>query len=925
MKKNLLTSILFLVLSFLMAITFAGCDCKGCNNAEGTNTSKLDIYFSSDEIKLTVDDSRRLDVFVEGVMQNPADITFASENPNVVLINDEGEVTGFAPGSAYVTASFQDSTTKCLVNVDLMGLAPEIVFDNADYDKYEQIAIPLGDELDMSAKISFNGKIFDDAKFEFDLSDKSLGSVSGTKFESTKSIGELEIYVSATWRGVAVKEKTIKVVLTNSLSMTVNGEPFHTINTTAVVIDKKGAITSNVFDFDVVIKDKLSDEPIPINVVLENHYKDVIYYDWLNHSITVNSMGTAYIDVYQRRADGSNGAFLRNIKIVVNPYIFEEKSDEIYLFDVEDGLFDVESIFGDANIKVSGAEFIDRDVKIEANDDGAILGIKSDGKIEPTAEYVNVYNKLYGYKIQIKAYGKIVDSPEDLLWFNFSTDGKDYDSSTMNVRTLSGYYIMTKDIDMSEVDYSSIPSMNVTTSKNESNSGKIATVGFRGVFDGQGHSIYNMKGTVGGIFGVLNGTLKNVAFKNVSLEKVTKDKTELCVSLLSSRIFNGAVIENVYINVPTVTSTNYGVLSKAVSEDIVVSNLVVILNTDEITKHCSPISSRVVRNTSSGGFSKGSNNPYRKMQNVILVTSIPLGTEATSNTNVYTMDTANATNLELNVSWRKEALKYTTIENATVVRFDNLEQLSQNKNAISGILDKFKENKNWLVKEEGKVFWGNGESLYVNGDEGVKEIDLYFDNDFGFRTELELEYVKNSVDFTSEAEITTDVEGIVLIEGNVIKANANGIKGDVVVTVSADHSSQTFIIHVKEALDSAKVYVNLKGNKADAEYAGEVIKLYYKEGEDISATHDTFFELVVNIEGKDIEEKISITIEEGGAEATIVGNKISANGEGEFTVLVDCGRGKTFEIAVKTYLIFFSDDLTGSGDFPADWLSGQGI
>ena len=386
MRKNLLKSILFLVLSFLMAVSFAGCDCKGCNEEEGPGSASIDLYFSSDEINLTIDDSRRLDVFVDGVMQKPADVKFGSENPNVVTINDAGEVTGYAPGSTYVTASMQGATAKCLVNVDLMGLAPEIVFVNADYAKYSEIAIPLGDELDMAANISFNGKIFDDAEFSYELSDRTLGSVSGTKFTANKSTGELQISVIAKWRGVTVEEKVIKVVLTNSLNMTVNGEPFSTINTTAVVLNKAGAMVENTFDFNVEIKDRISEEPLDVNVILENHYKHIISYNTWNSEITIKQMGTAYIDIYLRKADGTNGAFLRNVKINVSPYLFEnEKADQVYLFDAADGLFDVDAIFGE-DVKVAGAEFIDRDLKIPADEDGKVFGITTDGAVEPTAE-----------------------------------------------------------------------------------------------------------------------------------------------------------------------------------------------------------------------------------------------------------------------------------------------------------------------------------------------------------------------------------------------------------------------------------------------------------------------------------------------------------------------------------------------------------
>ena len=936
MRKNLLKSILFLVLSFLMAVFFAGCDCKGCkscNEGEGPTISVIDLYFSSDEINLTIDDSRRLDVFVDGVMQNPADVKFSSENPNVVAINDAGEVTGYAPGSTYVNATLQGTTAKCMVNVDLMGLAPEIVFVNADYAKYDKIAIPLGDKLDMAANISFNGKIFHDAEFSYELSDETLGTVSGTEFSSDKVEGELQISVVAKWRGVNVEEKVIKVALTNSLSILVNGDPHTTIPTTAVVLDKAGAITTNTFDFEVVVTDRISDEPLPIIVELDKEYEDIISYDSSNNKIVVKEMGTAFVDVYSK-VDGSKGPLLRSVKIVVNPYIFEnEKADQIYLFDAADGIFDVESIFGaNTNTKIAGAEFIDRDyLKLSADEDGKVLGITTDGDVEPTAEYVTVYNKQYGYRIQVKAYGKIVDTPEDLLWFNFSTDGNNYSSSKMNVKSLDGYYIMTKDIDMSNVDFATIPQMNYTGWQNEAGEGKIATLGLKGTFDGQGYSIYNMKGMVGGIFGILNGTVKNLAFRNVNLEKVVDAKgAEMTVSLLASRIFNASKLENIYIDVPTVDSTNYGVLSNVVSSDINAKNLVIILNTDKITSNCSPISSRAVRAAVGNGYSQGSDNPFNKMQNVIIVTGIPLGTVVNNashadGSGIYRMDAANVTNLDIEVPFsfldeEHKVLNYTAIKNSTLYRFNNFEELAKNKNAISGILDKFREEDSWLITDEDNIFWAKGESICVNGEKGVKEINLYLENDYGFFTQAVVNFVKDGVDYSKNLEATTSVEGIVLADGNVITANA---VGDVEVTVAGQGATITFVIHVKEALDSAKLFVNLRGEKATAEYDNNIINLYYQEGEDVSDKYNTFFNVVLELEGWSFVEGFNVSIKEGSG-VSVNGATVVAVGEGDSVVLVDCGRGKTFEIRIKTRLVFNADDLTGSEDFPAGWLSGLG-
>ena len=780
MRKNLLKSILFLVLSFLMAVAFTGCDCKGCNDedAGGPAPSPINLYFSADEINLTLDESRLLYVFINGVSQDPSEVQFGSENPNVVTINEKGEVLGFAPGSANVTATIQGKTAKCLVNVDLLGLSPEIVFDNADYSKYDKIAIALGDELDMAAKVSFNGKIFDDAVFTYEFADEELGYISGSKFIANKKEGEFEIIVKANWRGVNVEEKVIKVALTNSLSIAVNGEPFTTIKTTAVVLDKAGSITTNTFNFEVVVTDRISDEPLPINVVLDEEYDDIISYDSSNDTVTTIGKGIAFIDVYSKELDGSNGPLLRSVKIVVNPYIFEEeKANEVYLFDAADGVFDVESIFG-TNTKIAGAEFIDRELILSANDEGAVLGVTTDGKVVPTAEYVNVYNKQYGYKIQIKAYGKIVDTPEDLLWFNFSSNGKDYNynSTNPNVKTLDGYYIMTKDIDMSGVDFNKLPKIEDIGYQNEVRTGKLATLGFKGTFDGQGHSINNMQGTVGGIFGILNGTVKNVAFNNVTLDKVlTASGAERIVSLLACRIFNSTLLENIYIDVPNVYSTNYSLLSAVVSGDMSAKNLVIILNTDKITSNCSPLSSRAVRAAAGQGFSQGHENPYNKLQNVIIVTGIPLGTIVNNSSHVdgsgiYRMEAANVTNLNVTVPFTfltSNVLEYTAISNTSLYRFNSLDELSQNKDAISGILDKFSQNENWLVASDGKVYWAN-DYVVQYGDKKVENNIMQLTASAGKDVALS---VKNALGEAVSANVSYSVpegNGVVTLAGSTL-------------------------------------------------------------------------------------------------------------------------------------------------------------
>ena len=113
--------------------------------------------------------------------------------------------------------------------------------------------------------------------------------------------------------------------------------------------------------------------------------------------------------------------------------------------------------------------------------------------------------------------------------------------------------------------------------------------GLTGTFDGRGHTISNLTMTKGGLFGgIVGGTVKNVAFTNVSLSANTwKDENGTtqygtindCCTLAT--FIDRGVVENVYIYVPKMAlpSRNANVqrnalVSSFVTESTVMKNCI---------------------------------------------------------------------------------------------------------------------------------------------------------------------------------------------------------------------------------------------------------------------------------------------------------------------------------------------------------------
>lgn len=134
---------------------------------------------------------------------------------------------------------------------------------------------------------------------------------------------------------------------------------------------------------------------------------------------------------------------------------------------------------------------------------GFTLSTDSNGKDVVESALINVCtNKDNLYKMYVKAYTKTIDSAEDMLYFDMATE-----------KTLTGTYIMTKNVEVTEQVASQITHAAVANALPTVGGDSTGpSYGFKGTFDGNGYTLSGYIPTKG-YFGstIFPGVIKNVA------------------------------------------------------------------------------------------------------------------------------------------------------------------------------------------------------------------------------------------------------------------------------------------------------------------------------------------------------------------------------------------------------------------------------
>lgn len=235
----------------------------------------------------------------------------------------------------------------------------------------------------------------------------------------------------------------------------------------------------------------------------------------------------------------------------------EEVATEVY-YSAVDGLIyglnlegDFTSAYQDANTvtltssakegsyTISGLEVADTTVK---------------GKTELV---VNTSEKSYKFT-NVVTVAKVIASVEDWTYLNISST---------DTETKDGYVLVINDLDTtSMINLHTMKNNGYITRNNDSvanNGGWYSTLGLRGTFDGNGHTI-KVKSAKGGIFGVINTlTIKDVCFivdataqYNTAETTTTADySSKTCLNYILASGMRNSLLENVVIKLNSVDLT----------------------------------------------------------------------------------------------------------------------------------------------------------------------------------------------------------------------------------------------------------------------------------------------------------------------------------------------------------------------------------
>ena len=184
---------------------FNNSNSSGGNTNGGSSNSNVPVSYvtlNRSNLTLEVGDSASLGeqkvLIADLVQQEGAQLTFTSSDESVATVDEYGWVTAIKEGTATITAKYGDASDTCEVTVSLNGMLPLLQLPNVPNT---QVSISRESSLDLSGRVLFNGKTYDDVTLAYQVSDTSVGTIENGVFKPIKS-GRTEITVCVRFGGI---------------------------------------------------------------------------------------------------------------------------------------------------------------------------------------------------------------------------------------------------------------------------------------------------------------------------------------------------------------------------------------------------------------------------------------------------------------------------------------------------------------------------------------------------------------------------------------------------------------------------------------------------------------------------------------------------------------------------------------------------
>ncbi len=500
------------VLSFSLVIV--GCNCDGGEQNQGGAHSGTRLNRTSLALEV-------LEVYELKVENSDSVYEWSSSDDKIASVDANGLVTGISAGSAKVSAKSGSENLTCEVTVLESADIPVLNIFN------KEIGLLKGGEYQIQSDVIYKGERYNDAKCSYKTGNAAIATVDDNGNVKGVEVGSTKVVVTAEW-------KIFKGLASLTETVTIDVKP--NVSVESKLLDGK------LYNADVTVFGTRfsSSMPLVAETKINGKATDKGKIEWFVSDPSIAKIENGQLkavtigetDVYCKYSvDGYVVTSLPRKITVAKPFL-DLTDEQPILIDTFIGGGKTE-ITGDlsecfeANEKVTAVSDVATGASVDFYD--ASTGKYDSDKVVLGYHVWDIENSVYTIRSSVFVATKVIYTAKELV--NLQTYGsvakyKEHEvgSEIFDEYRYSGYFALANDIVFEDDDYGE-GKTNLAPECMYSGSVQVTTWGFKGVFDGLGHSIINVKVGDGGIFGDISseGEVKNLNVYNAFMLKGTQN------------------------------------------------------------------------------------------------------------------------------------------------------------------------------------------------------------------------------------------------------------------------------------------------------------------------------------------------------------------------------------------------------------------
>lgn len=529
---------LTLVLAFIVLATFAFVGCKGCKDPDDNGDDAATVYFTEAGYSLEKYANLKLDAHYTG-----SDAVWASSNESVATVHG-GIILALDIGSTEISVTVGEETAKCTVTVKATANYPALVLSQTEVEVLKTKTKTVVAELKVSGSEILSK---DFVSYEYKSEDTTIASVSQEGVITGVGIGKTNVIVSAKYANKTITEKIAVDVKENvEILFKKSSEILYTNS-----IEGKYDTQKNIEVF-VYENDQLVNNP---NVTWTTDNGSVISVD----GGLVKALDAGEATVKATYTTASSNAIETSMKITVEYPEIETEFDltvELFSSDLTFDLSEYSTMFDSSMREVYIVD--DLGSEISATIDGGVVTVDNQTVNYGFREFTVRVNNEVEFLIGVEAITKIIRTPAELKNFAVEYGGREPINGNDSTGNYSGYFVLGNDIDMNgeKINY-------------WCGHGAIYAIdnvynGFKGIFDGKGHTIYNAGSNIFGKVSI-DGVIKNLGVYSGVISEYGA-----IAAILSGKVENCYVKTNLTAQKPNTGSICYRAIGSVNFTNVIV-------------------------------------------------------------------------------------------------------------------------------------------------------------------------------------------------------------------------------------------------------------------------------------------------------------------------------------------------------------------